>query len=116
MKVLTSTITNSSLVQRVHADQKYALINLQEFEGVPTIVKVAAANKCGQVSNFSPRAIIPPTTNEPQTTVVAATDNDATAGPDVQTDTKVDHSISGSQQSMASLVIIACAALLAITF
>ena len=83
---------NDTLVQRVHADQRYALINLQE--GVPTIIKVAAANKCGQISNFSLVTITPATTNRPQTTVVAATDDDATAGPDVQ---MVDDSTSGSQ-------------------
>lgn len=36
---------NDILVQRIHADQTYALISLQE--GVTTTVKVAAANKCG---------------------------------------------------------------------
>ena len=80
----------------VHADQKYALINLQE--GVPTIVKVAAANKCGQISNFSTETITPATTNRPQTTVVPTTD-DATAAQILM----VDNSTSGSQQNMASL-------------
>ena len=107
---------NDTLVQRVHADQRYALIDLQEFEGVPTTVKVAASNKCGQISNFSTEIITPSTTNRSQTTVVPTTDNDTTAGPDIQTDTSVDDSTSGSRQSMASLVIITCAALLVIAF
>ena len=55
--------SNDTLVQRVHADQRYALIDLQE--GVPTTVNVAAANKCGQISNFSTETITPATTNRP---------------------------------------------------
>lgn len=103
---------NDTLVQRVHTDQRYALVSLQE--GVPTTVKVAAANKCGQISNFSTETITPATTNRPQTTVtVAVTDNDATASPRPVVQTDYD-STSGSQQSMASLVLIACTTLLAL--
>jgi hypothetical protein len=47
--------------------------------------------------------ITPATTNGPQTTVV---DDDATASPDVDTDTVIDDSTSGSQQSIASLVLL----------
>ena len=97
---------NDTLVQRVHADQRYALINLQE--GVPTTVKVAAANKCGQISNFSTETVTSATTNRPQTTVMPTTNDDATAAQ------MVDNSTSGSQQSMASLVLLACTILLAL--
>ena len=107
--------SNDTLVQRVHADQRCALELIDLQEGVPTTVNVAAANKCGQISNFSTETITPATTNRPQTTVVAATDDDdATDGPDVQTDTVIDDSTSGSQQSMASLVLLACTTLLAL--
>ena len=103
---------NDTLVQRIHADQRYALISLQE--GTTTAVKVAAANKCGQVSNYSLVSISPNiVANEPhrpQTTVATdgyATDDYVTTA-DVQSEANLyayGTGISGSQRSMASLVI-----------
>ena len=110
---------NDILVQRIHADQRYALISLQE--GVTTTIKVVAANRCGQVGNYSLVTIIPATTpatiNDPHTgppTTVAANDGYATTSPDIQTDTNTYSYTSGSQLSMASLITLTCTTFLAL--
>ena len=100
---------NDILVQRIHADQRYALISLQE--GVTTTVKVAAVNKCGQVSNHSVISI----TSDPRAPQTKTElDGYVTTSPDVQTDAKMYNYTSGSQQSIASLIILACTIFLAL--
>ena len=103
---------NDTLVQRIHVDQRYALISLQE--DVTTTVKVVAVNRCGQVGNYSLVTITPATANDPHTgllTTAAASDGYAKTSPDVQTEANMN---SGSQQSMASLIILACTTFLAL--
>ena len=115
---------NDTLVQRIHADQRYALVSLQE--GTTTTVKVVAANKCGQVSNYSLVSISPNiAANEPhrpQTTVATggyATDDYATTAPDSDVRSEANSyaystGISGSQRSMASLVTLIYSTFLAL--
>ena len=108
---------NDTLVQRIHADQRYALISLQE--GTTTTVKVVAVNKCGRFSNYDNLVSITPNTatNEPHRpqTTAAPTDGYTTTvpNPNVQSDANINYDsstgisgspgISGSQQCIANL-------------
>ena len=102
---------NNTLLQRIHADQTYALVSLQE--GITATIKVAAANRCGQISNYSFVTIMP---ERPQTTTVAASDVYATTSPDVGTDANINDRTSGScaQMCVGSLTTITCATFLAL--
>ena len=98
---------NDALLQRIHADQTYALVSLQE--GITATIKVAAANRCGQISNYSFVTIMP---ERPQTTTVAASDVYTTTSPDARTDANINDQTSGSQMSVGSLLTLAYATFL----
>ena len=96
---------NDTLVQTIHAKQRYALIGLQE--GTTTTVKVVAVNKCGQVSNYSLVSIRSDVTINPHTSDNAVTTSSTPGDQDSDR-------FSGSQQITASLVLLICTTLLAL--
>ena len=100
---------NDTLLQRIHADQTYALVSLQE--GITATIKVAAANRCGQISDYSFVTITP---ERPQTATVAASDVYATTSPDAGTDASIDDRTSGAQMSVGSLITLVYATFLAL--
>ena len=102
---------NDTLLQRIHAEQTYALVSLQE--GITATIKVATANRCGQISDYSFVTIMP---ERPQTTTVAASDVYATTSPDAGTDANINDRTSGScaQMCVGSLPTITCATFLAL--
>ena len=97
---------DDSLIQRVYGDQRYAVINVQK--GATTTVKIAAADKCEQMSNHSLTTItassITTNTDRPQTTAV--TSDSSAASADSQ------NSYSGSQHNMSNLLVVICLALI----
>ena len=106
---------NDTLIQKVHADQQYAVINLQKGVDVTTTVKIAAADKCGQVSNYDLVSITPNITlstnlDGPQTT--PATVDYVTTSTEGQRITP--DSYSRSQCSMANQLVIICITFLAL--
>ena len=46
-----------NLVQKVHPEQRYAVIDV--YSGFTAVVRLAAIDKCGQVSNYSQISITP---------------------------------------------------------
>ena len=46
-----------NLIQKVHPEQRYAVINVHN--GFTTVVRLAAIDKCGQMSNYSHISIVP---------------------------------------------------------
>ena len=68
-----------NLVQKVHHEQRYAVINIQN--GLArTIVKLASIDQCGQISNFSQISIVRMnhSDSEVETTVTTVIDQDYT--------------------------------------
>ena len=88
---------NDTLVQNIQANQRYAVVNLQK--DVTTTVKIAAADKCRQVSNYT--SINLTNTNS----VKFSIDNS----------TELLHSYSTSKYSITSLILVICAAFLTLT-
>lgn len=99
--------SNDSLIQRVHSDQHYAVITVEK--GVTTTLKLAAADKCGQVSSRASISITPNLISEPETTTMSNSDNHTTA-------TKIGSRTSQSQESSSSslVAVIICAALVSL--
>jgi hypothetical protein len=95
---------NDTLTQGVQANQRYAVVSIQN--NVTTTVKIAVADTCGQVSSFSESITIPQyITNNLETNSVAV--DDISIDPDLQR-------YSNSKHSIASLVLFECTAFLAL--
>ena len=98
---------DDSLIQRVYGDQRYAVIDVQK--GVTTTVKIAAADKCRQLSNYRLTTItassVTTDSDRPQTTAVTF-DSSSAASADSQ------NSYSGSQHNASNLLVIICLALI----
>ena len=87
---------NETPIQRIHPDQRYAVITLQN--NATTIVKITAVDKCRQMSNYSSITITPDQTNSDDTS------------------TELQNSTDSSKSNMASLVAIICTTFLALIF
>ena len=96
---------NDNLIQSIQANQRYAVVSIDN--DVTNTIKIAAADTCGQVSNFSSITI-------PLNNIITNNPGPETNSvDDISTDP--DHDLqrySNSIHSIASLVLIVCTAFL----
>ena len=102
-----------NLVQKVHPEQRYAVINVNN--GLTSIVKLATIDKCGQVSDFSQISITPMnrSDSDEETTVTVTT----VTGQDYTTTTS-DRESQGITSTTLGLVLalISCIVLISMSF
>ena len=99
---------NDSLLQRIHSDQHYAVVTVGK--GVTTTIKLAAVDKCGQVSTHASTSITPSVISEHEITPTPNSNDRTTT-----TATTVEGQTFQSQSSSDLLLaVIICAVLLAI--